>query len=371
MDEQPPTEPPDSSNKGENSPRGIPSGLTPPLYGLLGLGILYTLYLARGIALPIVLAILISLLLSPLVKKAKNRLHMPRVVSALVLVLMVLAGLVGIGVAVTTPALEWAERAPEGISRLLTGESELKRQIAKVTESAKRVEKSMEELAEGARPAATTVVLRTDSWRDQLMTKARNGIAGLAMALALTYFLLVSGDRLIQNFVRQLPRGQRSRALHIVTDSQKQIARFLTVISINNIVVGVTTGLLSWAAGLPDPAVWGLIAGLVRFVPYLGVIITTTLLTVVSAISLDTLWMMAIAPIGFLALSALVGLFIEPSVHGFRMSINPVVIFVSIFFWGWLWGPVGVLLAVPLMAVIQMVLKQIPRLRPVYNIIAR
>ena len=74
---------------------------------------------------------------------------------------------------------------------------------------------------------------------------------------------------------------------------------------------------------------------------------------------------------GVLGLTTLVGFFIEPWIHGFRMAINPVIIFVSIFFWGWLWGPVGVLLAVPLMTVIQVVLKQIPKLRPVYKVIAR
>jgi len=114
-----------------------------------------------------------------------------------------------------------------------------------------------------------------------------------------------------------------------------------------------------------------LIAGLARFIPYLGVILTILLLAVVSAISLDAVWLMAFAPLGYLGLTTLVGFFIEPWVHGFRMAINPVVIFVSIFFWGWLWGPVGVLLAVPLMTVIQVVLKQIPKLRPVYRVIAR
>jgi len=95
------------------------------------------------------------------------------------------------------------------------------------------------------------------------------------------------------------------------------------------------------------------------------------MLGVVSLTSLDTLWMMAIAPIGYLALTSLVGFFVEPYIHGFRMQINPIVIFISIFFWGWLWGPVGVVMAVPLMTVIQVVLRQIPRLKPIYKVIAR
>ncbi|CAN0596160.1 unnamed protein product, partial [Ectocarpus sp. 12 AP-2014] len=251
------------------------SDLSTPIHGLFVLGVLYTLYLAHQIVLPIILAVLTSLLLAPLVKKAYLKWRVPRMVSSLFLVLMVLAGIVGVGVAVAMPAIEWAEKAPQGISRLLVGESSFKQQIDRVTESAKEVEKSVEDLSdeeEAEKP--TTVVMQTESWRSQLMSKARNGVAGLALALALTYFLLVGGDRLIRNLVKQLPRSQRKTALRITRDSQSQIAQYLGVLGLSNLVVGVTTGLMSWAVGLPDPAVWGIVAALARFIPYLGVILT-------------------------------------------------------------------------------------------------
>ncbi|MEO9523774.1 AI-2E family transporter [Marinobacter alexandrii] len=361
----------DHKNADARSRPLISSELSTPIYGLFTLGILYTLYVAHQIVLPIILAILTSLLLSPIVKKLYVAFRVPRMVSALLLVLMVLGGIAGVTYAVASPVLTWAEEAPQGISRLLVGQSEIRRQISKVTESAEKVEKSMAELSDSSKAKPTTVVLKTDSWRSQLMSKARDGVAGLLLALALTYFLLVGGDRIIKNFVRQLPRVQRKTVLRITHDSQHQIAQYLGVLALSNTAVGVATGLMCWAIGLPDPAVWGLIAGLARFIPYLGVILTILLLAVVSAISLDAVWLMAFAPLGYLGLTTLVGFFIEPWVHGFRMAINPVVIFVSIFFWGWLWGPVGVLLAVPLMTVIQVVLKQIPKLRPVYRVIAR
>ncbi|MEX0605523.1 MAG: AI-2E family transporter [Marinobacter sp.] len=362
------------ANKHQNHRLQVPSDIITPLYGLFALGVLYTLYLAHEIILPIILAFLTSLLLSPLVKKAYHRFGIPRVITSLVLILLLVAALAGLGWTVAKPVTEWAGKAPEGISKLLVGESAFKKQIEKVTESAAKVEESVEELSDsdGAGTETTsTVVLQTDSWRTKLFNKVKNGLAGLALALALTYFLLVSGDRLVQNFVRQLPRGQRRNALHIVRDAQHEIARYLAVIGLSNLFVGIATGLLAWAVGLPSPAVWGLVAGLARFIPYLGVILTISLLAVVSATSLDELWKMAIAPVGYLGLTAIIGFFLEPYIHGFRMAINPVVIFVSIFFWGWLWGPVGVLLAVPLTTVIQVVLKQIPRLKPVYRVIAR
>jgi predicted PurR-regulated permease PerM len=363
---------PERSTKHEEGARPwVSSDLSTPVYGLFTLGILYTLYLAHQIILPIVLAVLASLLLSPPVRKAYVKWRVPRVVSALVMVLLLLALLVGVGWAVATPALEWAERAPQGLSRLLVGESPIRQQLDRVAQSAEEVERSVQEFSDSGGEAATTVVLQTESWRSQVLAQARNLVAGLALTLALTYFLLVSGDRLIRNLVRQLPRHQRKRVLRITHDSQHQIAQYLCVLGVSNSSVGVITGLICWGIGLPDPAVWGLVAGLARFVPYLGNVLTLTLLALVSVVTLDAYWMMALAPLSFMALTTVVGFFLEPWIHGFRMAINPVVVFVSIFFWGWLWGPVGVLLAVPLMTVIQVVLKQIPRLRPVYRVIAR
>jgi len=367
MDERAP-----EKNAAEEHPvKAALSELSTPIYGMFTLGILYTLYLAHQIVLPIILAVMTSLLLAPLVQKAYLKLHIPRVVTSLVLVLLLLAGILGIGAAVATPALEWAEKAPQGISRLLVGDSEIMRQLDKVSRSAAQVEKSVEGLSDSAEAKPTTVVLQTESWRSQLMAKARDGVAGLALALALTYFLLVSGDRLVRNFIKQLPRHQRKTVLRITHFSQRDIAQYLAVLGVSNVSVGVLTALICRGINLPDPAMWGLIAGLARFIPYLGNMLTITLLAIVSLITLDTIWMMAIAPLSFILLTTIVGFFLEPWIHGFRMAINPVIIFVSIFFWGWLWGPVGVLLAVPLMTVIQVVLKQIPRLRPVYKVIAR
>lgn len=347
------------------------AGLSTPIYGLFALGILYTLYIAHQIILPIVLAVLASLFLSPFVQRAYLKFHIPKAVSSLLLVLLVLAGIVGVGAAVATPALEWAQKAPQGISRLLVGDSQIKRQIDKVNRSAEQVEKSVEGLSDSGQEKPKTVVLAADSWRSQMVSKVRDGVAGLALALALTYFLLVSGDRLIRNFARQLPASQRRRVLRITHYSQREIAQYLAVLGVSNTSVGVLTALICWAIGLPDPAMWGLVAGLARFIPYLGNMLTIALLALVSAVTLDTLWMMALAPLSFILLTTIVGFFLEPWIHGFRMAINPVIIFISIFFWGWLWGPVGVLLAVPLMTVIQVVLKQIPKLRPVYKVIAR
>jgi predicted PurR-regulated permease PerM len=342
--------------------------LVVPLYGLFILGVLYTLYVANNVILPVLLALLTSLLLAPLVKYSQRKLKTPRIVSALALLILLLAVMAGLAFVISQPLMEWAGRIPEGLSKVLMGESGVKATIEQVTQSAQEMEETVQGLSQ---EKTTTVVLQEDSWRQRLFNMAKSAFVGLALAMALSYFLLVNGDRLIQNLVRQMHRSYRRRVFRVIRDSQSEIAKYLGIISLSNTTVGLLTGLMTWAIGLPSPAVWGVVAALARFVPYLGVIITIGLLAVVSVISLDELWMMALAPLGYLALTSLVGFFLEPYIHGFRMSINPAVIFVSIFFWGWLWGAVGVLLAVPLMTVLQVVLKQIPVLRPIYRVIAR
>ena len=343
------------------------------IHGLFALGVLYTLYLAHQVFLPITLAILVSLLLSPAVTALARR-GINRAVAAFVTLSMLVALLAGTAWMTVQPMLEWAEQAPDGLTRLMVQEGGLRDALDSMTDSARQVEEAVEEIRDEqqAEEEPVTVVLESESWRGQLMVNVRDTGLAVALALALSYFLLVSGNSLVLNFSAQLSTRQRRRTtLRMVRDCQREIGRYLVVITVSNGSVGVLTALMAWAVGLPSPAVWGLLAALLRFVPYLGVVATVALLVVVSAASLESPVMMLAVPAGYLLLNTVVGFFIEPWVHGYRLSVNPVVIFLAIFFWGWLWGPIGVLMAVPLMTVIQVTLRHIDSLRPLHDVIAR
>ncbi|WP_290652282.1 AI-2E family transporter [Aquisalimonas sp.] len=348
------------------------TGIRVPAYGLFALGVLYTLYLAHEVILPITLAILASLLLAPPVAVLARR-GIPKALGAFVMLLLLVTFIGGLGYYVSGPMLDWLEEAPEGLGNLLLSDHGLHEAYQRMTDSARQVEETMEEFAEGeVQQPPPTVVLESESWRGQLLIAVRNNAVALALALTLSYFLLVSGERLVRNFVGQMSTRERRRAvLRVIRESQREITRYLGVITLSNSAVGVLTGILLWVLGLPSPVVWGVIATLLRFIPYLGVLATTILLAIISAISLDDPWMMLIAPLGYLVLSSFVGFVLEPYIHGYRMDINPIVIFLGIFFWGWLWGAIGVLLAVPLMTVIMVVLRHIESLRPVSRVIAR
>ena len=346
------------------------------VHGLFALGILYTLYLAHQVILPVVLAIMVSLLLSPLVRRA-TRLGIPRALAAFVLLTGLVGIVAGMGMVVGQPALNWLEDAPEGIARLTVPDSELREAFERMARSAQEVERAVAEAQEvdpeyREATEAPVVVQQEGSWRAQLAVGLRNVAVAVTLALTLTFFLLVSGDRLIQNYVRLLAhRADRRASLRMIQESQREIARYLGFITISNSLVGVLTAAMVWVIGLPEPVVWGVITALLRFIPYLGVVLSVALLAVVSAITFSEPLLILAAPVAYLALSSFVGFIVEPYFHGYRLSINPVVIFLSIFFWGWLWGAIGVLLAVPLMTVLQVILRSSPRLYPIYQLISR
>lgn len=341
--------------------------VTTCIYGLFALAILYTLFLASEILLPIVFAVLLSLVMAPAVKSAARR-GIPRALSAFVLIMVFIGALGGVGYGVFAPLTQWAEEAPEAIERIMQGRSQLQQDLEQLQESALEIEEEMDDEVNGS-DSPTVIVHEDELWQNQFLSSLRQGGTGLALAMALTYFILVSGDSLVRNLARQMQRRRRVILLSIVRAGQEEIARYLGVITSVNFTIGVITGVIAWAAGLPTPVLWGLVAALARFIPYIGVILGTALLAIVSVATFDEFWRIALVPGSFLLMTTVVGFFLEPYLHGHRLAVNPVIIFVSIFFWGWLWGPVGVLLAVPLMTVIMVIVARIPALKSLSEVL--
>lgn len=344
--------------------------LSTPIYGLFFLAILYTLFIASDILLPIVFALLLTLLMAPAMVWFERHLKMPRVLSALVLVGGFLVAIGGIGYGIFAPLTQWSDEAPQAIERILQGRGEVQQDIEKLQQSAEQIEQEVGgEVDDGAEP--TVIVHEGELWQNRVFSAAKRAASGLALAMALTYFLLVAGDVLVRNLAHQMKRKRRQIFLSIVRSGQQEIARYLGVITTVNASIGVVVGLVSWAVGLPTPVLWGLVAALARFIPYLGGILGIGLLTVVSVATFDGLLKIAIVPGTFLLLISVIGFFLEPYIHGHRLAVNPVIIFIAIFFWGFLWGPVGVLLAVPLMTVIMVVISRIPKLKPLSEVLRK
>ena len=150
------------------------------------------------------------------------------------------------------------------------------------------------------------------------------------------YFLLASGNLFLQKLVRVLPRFQDKRiAVTIVRQIEKDISLYLLTVTMINAGLGVAVGTAMYGLGMPNPVLWGVMAGCFNFIPYLGAIASAIVLTLVASLTFDQLGRILLVPVVFIALNELEGMIVTPAVVGKRLSLNPVAIFI----WLLLWGP--------------------------------
>lgn len=341
-----------------------------PLRILAALAVIYTLKVARDVMLPITLAAIFALLLGPAVTRMQQW-HIPRGLAAVLLLALSLGIFAGGLYMLTQPATDWLARAPEAVDII----REQLRSVDQGNNEVDAASRSLDSLAqalssEPSDPGTTEVVVTDPGWRQELWTTVRNfGVYG-TLSIIMLLFLLTSGGALLSRVVHVLP-SQRDKAtvVEMARHAQAQMSRYLTTITAVNAALGVVTGLALWAMGFPDPALWGALAAVMRYIPYLGVSIMVMLLALISVVTFDSAAMMLAAPLGFIVLTSLVGQFVDPVVHGLRFRLNPIVVFLWIFFWGWMWGAPGVLLAVPLLTLVQVVCRNVEQLSPIAHII--
>lgn len=359
--------------KAEHSPKSgaVSRSTSTALWLLAFLASAYTLHLARAMLLPLTLAIIFALLLTPLVSRLE-RLRVPRPVSSVLLISSGLA-LAGVGIwLLSSAAMDWLQRLPEASDILRHQLDGMQQEVQKMGDASASIDELTQTIpaAQGAQEGPRQVVLTEPGWRADLWTGARNFAVFGGLSIILLFFLLSAGENLVRRIANIFEdENDRTRTLRVANDAQMQMSRYLVTITAVNTLLGVIVTLALWLIDFPDPALWGAMAAALRFVPYLGVSITVALLAVVSSVSYDTTWMMLCAPLAYLVFTSFVGQIIDPLVHGYRFKLDPIVVFVWIFFWGWIWGAPGVLLAVPLLTLLQVICKHSRRLRPIAQII--
>ena len=170
----------------------------------------------------------------------------------------------------------------------------------------------------------------------------------------LLLFLLSSGDLFYAKIVRAMPTfSDKKKALGIALDIERELSRYLGTIALINAGLGICVGLALWAIGIPNPILWGVLAGVLNFIPYIGSLIGVALVGTIALGTMPTLSHAALAPLAYFALTTIEGQFVTPVLVGRRLALNPVTLFLGIAFWGWLWGVIGMLFAVPLMVAVK------------------
>jgi predicted PurR-regulated permease PerM len=332
------------------------------LTGLLILAAFYTLYFARAFFLPIVLALLLSFLLSPVVR-ALNRLHVPYGLGA-GLVIFVLLGSLGLGIyELAEPAYEWAEQAPRQLRRLERKLAEFKKPVQTMSKATRQVEKITQV---GGGQESPKVEVQSESLGERMFSQATELIAGGTIMFILLFFLLASGDLFLRKLIRVLPSLEdKKRAVEIARQIEQDVSTYLMTITVINIALGLAVwGGMAWI-GVPNPLLWGTLAFVANYIPYLGAITMTAVLAMVGFLTFNDTAHALMAPGAFVGLHLLESYLLTPMLLGRRLTLNPMVIFLGLTFWGWIWGITGALLAVPIMVVVKIICDHSEPLRSV------
>ena len=328
------------------------------LGGLFALGVLAALYVASSVILPVVFALVLNLLLQPAVRLL-GRLHLPRAVGALLAVLLFIGALVGLVAALSVPAATWAERLPEGIPRLEAHLQVLKGPI----QALQKVIQQAEQAADAPPGRGSIVSVRRDlGITGALFAGTRTVLDGLFTTVLVLYFLLVAGNIFLRRIVEILPTFSNKRqAVDISQQIQEDISAYLVTITGMNAVVGITTALAMYLCGLGDPLLWGTTAFLLNYIPILGPLFGVCIFVLVGMLSFESLWWALLPPALYFGIHLVEGESLTPMLLARRFTLNPVLIILSLVFWFWMWGVLGAIMAVPMLAILKIISD---RLRP-------
>ncbi len=324
------------------------------------------LFFARTVVLPVLLACVAGMALKPLIRWL-SLCHIPPGLSAAV-VLCLLVFALGIGFfQLGRPAMTWLNEAPRHMTELRQRVQKLVPGAARFSQAAVAVDNLGATAEEQKR--APTVELRTSRFPD-IFNWTGTFLVGLGETLVLLYLLLASGDLFLQKLVHVMPTfSDKKRAVEISHEIQQNISNYLFSVSLINLALGaVVSGGLYWL-GVPNAVMWGALVAILNFIPYFGPVAGILLLGTVGLLTFDTLWKGLLPPAWYLLLHLLEANFITPVLLGRRFTLNPVVIFVSLILWTWLWGIPGALLSVPILVSIKVVCDRIPSMAHVSELL--
>lgn len=329
------------------------------LAALLVLAVLYTLYLARTLIIPIVLAALLALVLMPLVRLLR-RLRLPQPVAAGAVFVLLLLALAGGSTRVASPAAQWAERLPLVLQQLELRLHDVKGPLDRLVEAARRAR----ELAQVGGDGETPTVELEEGGIGGLWQHTLSFTVAASVTLVLLFFLLAWGNVLFHKLVHDLPtRRDKREALELGRHLERDLSIYLLTITLINAALGVAMGFAMFAVGLPNPILWGVMAALLNFIPYIGAVAGASLVGLAGVIAFDSLGQALVPPILYILINSLEGYFVTPMVLGRRFTLNPLVILLGLLFWGWLWGVTGALISVPMLVCIRILCEHVPRLR--------
>jgi predicted PurR-regulated permease PerM len=321
------------------------------LGGLFVLALLAAAYVASEIVLPLVFAVVLKLLLQPALR-ILERLHVPRILAALVLILVLFGTIVGLGTAISGPARTWAAKLPEGIPRLQERLSFMREPINTLQLFLQQVE----DFGATGPSSNATASERGPTLLTQLFTGTRDFASGFFTTVLLLFFLLLSGDIFLHRLVEILPRFRSKRQIVTISHQiESDISAYLVTITIMNAAVGVAMALAMWLTGVGDQILWGTVAFLLNYVPILGTALGVLIFLLAGLSTVGTLWQALLPAALYIGFHLIEGETVTPLLLARRFTLNPVLVIISLAFWLWMWGIPGAILSMPMLAITKII----------------
>ncbi|HEY4192893.1 MAG TPA: AI-2E family transporter [Mesorhizobium sp.] len=337
------------------------------LVGLFLFAAVFALYYGRDFFMPVILAFLLALMLTPIVRLLRKH-GVPEAISATLLVLLSLGFATTAGYLLSGPAIDLVNNAPSIGQQLSERLDHLRRPFEKLMKITEQIGALTEP---SQQPGVSRVVVSQTGIVSQAAGSVLSGVTSITIVFVLSLFLLASGtmfyEKIVQSFTRM---SEKKRALRVVYDVEREISRYLLTVALINAGLGVAVALGLWALGMPNPMLWGATAALLNFLPYIGALMNVVLVGVIALISFDSIAYAMLAPAFVLLCNIVEGQFVTPMIVGRRLEINSVAIFIAIAFWSWMWGFVGALMAVPLLVVVKVFCDHFDGLRHVGNFLS-
>jgi predicted PurR-regulated permease PerM len=346
---------------------------------LATLALLVLLRYAQELFVPVILSILIAFALNPFVTLLE-RLRVHRTIGAAFVVTLLIICTGSGAYALRNQATVVLDNAPDAIGRLrskvekfLQSGSQSSGPIGKIQEAANEIEKTAAE-ATKTPPAkgVTRIEIAQPPFRaNEYLWSGSIGLLGFfsdcAVVIFLVFFLLASGDRVKRKLVRIIGTklSEKRMTVETLNEITFQIERFLLIQTLTCIAMGLCMGFMLWAFGVNQPAFWGAVTGVLSSVPYVGPIFVTMALALVAFLQFNSI-PMAAEIIGItVAIFAFEGFLVKPIVMGKAARINGLAMFIGLLVWSWIWGLIGMIVAVPIMIVIKSVCDRVENFRPI------
>ncbi len=326
------------------------------------LAVAYTLWATQELLLPVLLAMFFALIGNPIIRTLE-RIHIPRFVGALAVLSSGLACAMLLGSLMAEPAGKVMRQAPRELREI----APKLREMIKPVQDAKKGAENIARVAGGEDVNAVRLVRTEVNDPYRALTATPRLIAGVLAVVLLTLFFMVYGANLQRRVLALLPGWQQKRlTMDILQSIEREMSRYVLTITIINVLLGLLfAGVLVWLGlAIPEALMWGTVAALLNYAPYVGPLIGIMAMLLMGFVHFDTP-LEALLPSGiYLLLHAIEGQFITPILLGRRMALSPLVLILGLMVFGWLWGIVGLLLAVPLLACTKVVLERIDGLGP-------